>query len=196
MADDRTLATRAFHTRIAAAQDLLHQIAMRTPIGAAFADPVDVRVQLLLVGHHIDCALWELAKVEKPAARGSLWHLVGYEWVTAGSGSAITCDIFATPEALSSAASDSRPKRQPRGALRIARGALDRLGYSERPLLRALRSPAPFLNAGFAFHGAGCPARHAGSLPGSAGKSMSSTIAIVEAACGSFGRLVPSVPTR
>jgi hypothetical protein len=56
MANDRTFATAAFHTRIAAAQDLLRQIAMRTPIGAAFADPVDVRVQLLLAGHHIDCA--------------------------------------------------------------------------------------------------------------------------------------------
>jgi hypothetical protein len=62
MANDRAFATMAFHTRIAAAQDLLYQIAMQTPVGASFADPVDVRVKLLLAGHHIDCALWELAK--------------------------------------------------------------------------------------------------------------------------------------
>jgi hypothetical protein len=62
MANDRTIATGAFHVRLAAAQGLLQQIAMQTPVGAAFADPVDVRVQLLLAGHHIDCAVWELAK--------------------------------------------------------------------------------------------------------------------------------------
>ena len=68
MANDRTFATRAFHTRIAAAQDPLHQIAVQTRVGAAFTDPVDVRVQLLLVGHYIDCALWSWLKAEKPCA--------------------------------------------------------------------------------------------------------------------------------
>jgi hypothetical protein len=93
MANDRTFATRAFHTRIAAAQDLLHQIAMQTPVGAAFADPVDVRVQLPLVTS--TARFGSSLKVEKPppgSANPAPMVALGVACGAAGAGKWVSFD--------------------------------------------------------------------------------------------------------
>jgi len=51
-----------FHTRFGEAQSLLDNIVRLSPVGSAVPDPISVRVQLLLVGHHVDTAIWELAR--------------------------------------------------------------------------------------------------------------------------------------
>ena len=43
-------------------QSVLDNIVMAHPVGATIVDPTSLRVRLLLAGHHIDAAIWELAR--------------------------------------------------------------------------------------------------------------------------------------
>ena len=51
-----------FHTRLGEAQSVLDNIVMAHPVGSTIVDPTSLRVRLLLAGHHIDAAIWELAR--------------------------------------------------------------------------------------------------------------------------------------
>jgi hypothetical protein len=51
-----------FHTRLGEAQSLLDNIVGLYPAGSVVPDPISVRAQLLLAGHHVDAAIWELAR--------------------------------------------------------------------------------------------------------------------------------------
>jgi hypothetical protein len=57
-----TTASIEFHTRLGEAQSLLDNVVGLYPVGSVVPDPISVRVQLLLVGHHVDAAIWELAR--------------------------------------------------------------------------------------------------------------------------------------
>ena len=58
-----TIASVELHTRLGEAQSVLDNIVGQFPVGSTIADPIAVRVQLLLAGHHIDAAIWELARL-------------------------------------------------------------------------------------------------------------------------------------
>jgi hypothetical protein len=49
--------------RINDALVLLNSILDANPYGVAIADPLTTRTQLLLAGHHVEAAMWALAKL-------------------------------------------------------------------------------------------------------------------------------------
>jgi hypothetical protein len=57
-----TTASVEFHTRLGEAQSVLDNIVMTYPVGSTIADPISIRIQLLMASHDIDVAIWELER--------------------------------------------------------------------------------------------------------------------------------------